>query len=162
MPSMKTLLSRLFRALPGPVTRFVVGRLNTRFNVSVAGVFFSADGRVLVLRHVFRRQYPWGLPAGFLKAGETPAQAIVREVKEETGLDVTVTRLLAFHALRGRHLEAIVVGRADAGQAIRPSAEIFEGTFVAPGNLPEGMMPSQAQWVRRALDSLSPSLVAEA
>jgi 8-oxo-dGTP diphosphatase len=157
----KALLSRLFRMLPSPFTRFVVGWLNARFNVSVAGVFFSADGRVLVLRHVFRRQYPWGLPAGFLKAGETPGEAIVREVREETGLEVTVTRLLSLHVLRPGHLEAIVMGRADAAQPIQPSAEIFEGAFVTPDNLPAGMMPSQGHWVGRALGSHTAAVIVD-
>lgn len=36
----------------------------------------------------------WCLPCGWMEAGETPSQAILREVKEETGLDVKVSRLV--------------------------------------------------------------------
>ncbi len=158
---MKALLARLFAAVPRPLMRAAVGALNARFNISVVGVFFAADGRVLILRHVFRRQYPWGLPAGFLKAGETPAEAAVREVKEETGLDVAVTGIIAVHPVRPRHMEVVVAGTAAAGQVIRPSHEIFEGAFVMPHALPVGMMPSQSDWVRRAAKP-APALITEA
>nr|WP_306302877.1 NUDIX domain-containing protein [Alicyclobacillus shizuokensis] len=36
----------------------------------------------------------WGLPAGAIELGETPAQAIVREAWEETGLQVVPTHLV--------------------------------------------------------------------
>ncbi len=158
---MKSIAAHLFRILPLALTRAVVGLANTRFNISVVGVFFDAAGRVLVLRHVFRKRHAWGLPAGFMMPGETPEAAAVREVKEETGLDVAVARVLAIHPVRPRHMEVVVVGTADARQTIRPSAEIFEGCFAAPDALPPDMMPSQAALVRRALP-VAPVLVSEA
>jgi ADP-ribose pyrophosphatase YjhB (NUDIX family) len=39
-------------------------------------------------------QGKWGLPAGFVDRGEDPADGAVREVAEETGLQVVVTKLL--------------------------------------------------------------------
>lgn len=154
--------ARLFRALPSPLTRWVVGFLNTRFNISVVGVILSADGRVLVLRHVFRRRHAWGLPAGFLAANETPEAAMVREALEETGLAVTVERIVAVHPVQPRHMEVVVIGRADAHQPIRPSAEIFEGGFYAPDALPDGMMPSHAGILRAALALRGPTLKTDA
>ena len=147
---MKALLAALFRAAPLPLARFVIGLFNTRFNISVVGVFFSPDGKVLILRHVFRRRYQWGLPAGFLNAGETPAEGAVREVKEEIGLEVEVTRVHAVQPVGPRHMEVVVVGTVAKDQAMRPNHEIFEGAFVAPDALPDGMMPSQAAMVRAA------------
>ena len=158
---MKALAARLFRAVPKPVTRWIVGRLSARFNISVVGVLVSADGRILVLRHVFRHRHPWGLPAGFLKAGETPEQGMIREAKEEAGLDVTVERTLAIRLLRPGHMEVVVAGRADTTQALRPSAEIFEGGFFPPDALPPDIMPSHVAWVRQALVR-APALSTEA
>ena len=126
----------------------------------MVGVFFDAAGRALVLRHVFRKRHPWSLPAGFLMAGETPEAGAVREVKEETGLDVAVTRILAVHPVRPRHMEVVVIGSVDARQTIRPNAENFEGCFVAPDALPADMIPSQAALVRRVLP-VGPVLVSD-
>ncbi len=38
------------------------------------------------------------MPAGFVQAGETADQAVVREVKEETGIDCEVTGLIGFRS----------------------------------------------------------------
>jgi ADP-ribose pyrophosphatase YjhB (NUDIX family) len=157
----KSVLARLFRAIPLPIARAIVGFLHARFNVTVAGVFFTPDGRVLILKHVFRHRHPWGLPAGFLDAGEVPEVAMAREVKEEIGLEVKVDRVFTVHLIRPRHMEVVVRGAVDPKQVLRPNHEIFEGAFVFPDALPADMMPSQAEIVRRAV-AASPSLRTEA
>jgi ADP-ribose pyrophosphatase YjhB (NUDIX family) len=61
----------------------------------------DGDGRYLVLR---RAKDPflgaWDLPGGFVEPGETPADAVRREIAEETGLDVELERLLGTYASR--------------------------------------------------------------
>ena len=52
------------------------------------------DGRILLLNQDTDAGRSWSLPGGKLEAGETLAQALVREMKEETGLDVLPGRLL--------------------------------------------------------------------
>lgn len=52
------------------------------------------DGRILLLNQDTGTGRSWSLPGGKLEAGETLAQALVREMKEETGLDVEPGRLL--------------------------------------------------------------------
>lgn len=59
----------------------------------VAAVIRDSEGRVLIERRADNGA--WGLPAGAVDPGETPAMAIVREVREETGLDVVPERILA-------------------------------------------------------------------
>ena len=52
------------------------------------------DGRILVVKQYVTEKRNWSLPGGRLVAGETIEQCLVREWKEETGLDVAVKELL--------------------------------------------------------------------
>jgi len=64
--------------------------------VCAGAVIRDGEGRLLLVR---RGRAPsaglWSVPGGRVEVGETPAQAAVREVREETGLDVKVGELLA-------------------------------------------------------------------
>jgi 8-oxo-dGTP diphosphatase len=68
----------------------------TRPEVCV-GAVVVADGRLLLVR---RAHEPgageWSVPGGRVEAGETLADAVVREVAEETGLDVVCGDLLGW------------------------------------------------------------------
>lgn len=56
--------------------------------LAAGGVILDERGQVLRIRENYgKRRY--GLPGGRVDAGETPEQAVVRDVREETGLDVT-------------------------------------------------------------------------
>jgi mutator protein MutT len=61
-----------------------------RLPISVKGVVIQR-GRVLVLRN---ERDEWELPGGRLDEGETPEEALVREIQEETGLSASVTSLV--------------------------------------------------------------------
>ncbi|MFC4737328.1 NUDIX hydrolase [Bacillus daqingensis] len=56
--------------------------------VDVAYVLLQKEGRVLLVHN--KKHDSWSLPGGGVEAGETLAQAAVREAKEETGLAVTL------------------------------------------------------------------------
>ena len=58
--------------------------------VGVGGVVF-ADGRVLLVKRRFEPLAGrWSLPGGALEVGETLAEGLAREMREETGLEVDV------------------------------------------------------------------------
>jgi ADP-ribose pyrophosphatase YjhB (NUDIX family) len=61
--------------------------------VRVTGVVIE-DGQILLLNQDADAGRSWSLPGGKLEDGETLAEALVREMKEETGLDVKPGRLL--------------------------------------------------------------------
>jgi 8-oxo-dGTP pyrophosphatase MutT (NUDIX family) len=60
-----------------------------------AAVLMRPDGRVLLLRRSMLHQTnpgQWCFVTGYVKAGEEPGQAAVREVAEELGLEVEIER----------------------------------------------------------------------
>ncbi|MDP9729495.1 mutator protein MutT [Alicyclobacillus tengchongensis] len=63
------------------------------FNPSVAAIIRNENGEILFQRSSQTSEI-WSLPAGAIELGETPAEAIRREVHEETGLHVLPDRLL--------------------------------------------------------------------
>lgn len=62
------------------------------FSPSVAAVIRDEDKHILFVQQA--GDTSWGLPAGAIELGETPAQAVVREAYEETGLNVNPKHLL--------------------------------------------------------------------
>jgi len=63
--------------------------------VHAGGCIFNEQGEVLLQRRGDCNM--WGFPGGALELGETPEMAAVREVKEETGLDVEVGKLIGVY-----------------------------------------------------------------
>jgi 8-oxo-dGTP pyrophosphatase MutT (NUDIX family) len=62
--------------------------------VGAVGVIFNSAGQVLLVEHVFRVYFPWGLPGGWVERGESPAETVKREVEEELGIKVEIKQLL--------------------------------------------------------------------
>ncbi len=73
---------------------------------------------------------PWLLAGGKPEKGESYEETVVREVKEETGLDVVVERLLGVYVFRFKHEEAFVDAVLVAfstrvvGGALKPGREV--------------------------------------
>lgn len=80
---------------PGPMTRegFRAG-LNAglpRTRAIAQGLIRDDQGRVLMCELVYKRY--WDLPGGVVDPGEAPAHAVVREIREELGVDATIREL---------------------------------------------------------------------
>lgn len=81
------LLLRTFRRLPAPVRRGLVRAGTPSFTVGAVAAI-EHESRLLFLRQPHRPG--WSLPGGLLERGEPPNAAVVREVREETGIDIEV------------------------------------------------------------------------
>jgi ADP-ribose pyrophosphatase YjhB (NUDIX family) len=60
---------------------------------SVSVLIIDESGRLLLVRHTGHDE-GWAVPGGAVDIGESPAQAAVREVREELGVDVRLRRLV--------------------------------------------------------------------
>lgn len=63
------------------------------FTVRVTGVLIEED-KILLVKQKVNDKRNWSLPGGKAERGETLEQALIREMKEETGLDVEINKLL--------------------------------------------------------------------
>lgn len=122
-----------------------------RQRIGVALVAFDDRGRVLMLRHVFHPYTPWGLPGGWLGRNEDPRDGVLRELKEETGLEATLEEPVDVAYSDGPpHVGVIYRGRIRPGD-LTLSPEILEAGWFRPDNLPGPLRPSVRRAIRRAM-----------
>lgn len=110
---------------------------------AVAAVIRDEQGRVLVLRTLCGE---WTLPAGQMDPGESPREALTREVREETGLTVVGMRLLDVYGgagwrttyANGDQVEGVVsVFACDViGEIVCDGIEIAEAHWLPGGEVP--------------------------
>jgi 8-oxo-dGTP diphosphatase len=151
---LKSLVARVWRGSPRFVKRAGVWLTQPRFAVTAGAVVSDERGRVLLLRHVLRRGSGWGVPGGFLTAGEQPEEAVRRELREETGLELERVELAFVRALEGvRQVEIIFRGRlrAAALEGLEKSFEIDRAEWFARDALPRGLSADQRRLIERAL-----------
>lgn len=117
---------------------------------SAALVVENTRGQVLLIRSW---RYPiqqegWEIPAGSVDCGEDPAAAAIREVKEETGLDVNHLVLLCqFYPSNGMSDQKVYVyeGKAEESEFILDEREIEEARWFAPEVLHQMLNSGQIQ-----------------
>jgi ADP-ribose pyrophosphatase YjhB (NUDIX family) len=156
---MKRLLLWLWKVLPfgrRPQT-VALWLLNRKFIVGVIGVVVDGSGRVLLLKHYYRNEYPWGLPSGWVKRGEQPGEAMRRELREEVGLEAKVVSVLETRADPSLpRLDITFLLRA-GGPASGPrplDVEITDAGFFRPGEFPGELPDPQPELVRKGLAQL--------
>jgi ADP-ribose pyrophosphatase YjhB (NUDIX family) len=126
-------------------------RIVFREHKVAAGVIVEREGRILLVRRRLNpRRGKWSFPAGFVDFDEAPAQAAMRECREETGLEVEIIDLLDVIAEGGYgNADMVIVYRARtvAGQ-LRAADDVDRVAFFAPEELP----PLAFRATREAID----------
>lgn len=89
MASLPRPVMRLFRALPERVRQRAVRAASPSYTLGAQARIIRDDGRILLVKAAYR--WHWGMPGGLMDAGEAPADAVVRETLEETGLAIVLT-----------------------------------------------------------------------
>ena len=129
---------------------------SAQFRIAVYAIIF-ADRRVLLaLRHNIDW---WNLPGGGMELGETVDEAMRREVREETGLEVEVERLVGVYS-KPQKQEVVLTFRCRAvGGVLSETEESRECRYFAPDALPVNILPKHRQRVEDALLNLPHAVI---
>lgn len=102
----------------------------------VAALVFIQQGETLLLvKQDYGLGY-WSLPGGVMEAGESIDQAAMREVKEETGLEIRLGRLIGVYSMAGEGALALTFEGSVAGGELRADGEICQAEYFPMDRLP--------------------------
>ena len=106
----------------------------------------------------------WCLPGGHVENGESAAQAAVREVREETGLEVELTSLVGIYFRSAGWVEGsmhvISFAARPVGGTLHPQpGEVLEARYFHADTLPKPLFWGQRQRIRDALSGVAGSRV---
>ena len=127
---------------------------------AVAAIVTNGDARLLLQRRSDNGL--WAVPGGAVELGESVSAALVREVREETGLTVAIARLVGVYSdptlqvvryADGNVVHYIITLFACRilGGTLRTCAESLALQFVDPGRLPGAMVAMHRMLVQDAL-----------
>ena len=150
---LKRTLAALWRRAPKLARRMGVLLTESRFTVTVGAVVIDSRNRVLLLHHRFRPGSGWGIPGGFMRAGEQPEEAARRELREEIDLDVEVAGVAFVRTLQKYRQVEIIFRCVPKGIPLPQGFEINRAEWFDLNSLPDGLSDDQRGLIRRALDS---------
>jgi len=125
---------------------------------SVSAIILDEAGRVLLQRA--SEDGKWYVIGGSMEPGEQPADTVVREVKEETGLDVEPVRITGVYATetvtyanghRCEYVATVFLCRMIGGTLCVADEESLEFGYFDPAELPE-LRPDHRRRIADALD----------
>jgi 8-oxo-dGTP diphosphatase len=120
-----------------------------------ANVAVIHDGKILLTkREDFR---VWCLPSGGVEEGESVAEAAIRETKEETGLDVELTRLVGIYSRLGGlpDVHAVLYAAKPIGGELRTQpGETTEVAYFDPEHLPEEISFGHVKRIKDAINDV--------
>jgi ADP-ribose pyrophosphatase YjhB (NUDIX family) len=146
------LLGAIWRRTPRTLRRWTVRFSQPRFAVTAGAIITDGSGRVLLLKHRFRPGSGWGMPGGFMEAGEQPEEALRRELREEVGLELEKLKIFTVRAFKRPGQVEIVFTAEASGVPDQLSFEIQKATWFRLGELPKELPEDQVQLIKCVLN----------
>lgn len=116
----------------------------------VLAAVIQYQDRILLARNAAWTNKMYALITGFMEAGETPAEGVAREVKEETNLDVRELNLIGVYDFQ-RMNQVIIAYHAVAEGEVRLSPELVDWRLFEYEKVrcwPAGTGRALADWLR--------------
>jgi 8-oxo-dGTP diphosphatase len=124
---------------------------------------FPPDKVLLIKRRTLPFKGYWALPGGRVDPGESVEQTIVREVKEETGLDVIVVRKIGDYHEQGvqegeeyDYYPACFLVKTLGGEIKKQESEIEEIKLFSLNQTPEPLAFEHSQMIKDFVASKKP------
>jgi ADP-ribose pyrophosphatase YjhB (NUDIX family) len=131
---------------------------------ATAVIVFPGKRILLVKRATVPFKGYWALPGGRCEPGESPEEAVVREVKEETGLDIVVTGKIGEYIERGvkdgveyEYSPTCFSAKPIGGNLKKQDSEIVELKLFSREDLPETLAFEHARMLKDYFSRVSNS-----
>lgn len=110
----------------------------------MGGFIFSADGKILLGKNrkggVYEGSYV--VPGGGVDEGETKEQALVREMLEETSIDITRGKITEINLAKGEHEKTL----RETGERVLVKMTFYDYQIVLPNNTDEIIVKAEDDW----------------
>jgi len=136
----KRFLLWLWREIPFPFAlRYLfLWLVNQKFLVGVDALILNDQQEVLLFKHSYRKDIPWGLPGGWLKKGEDPIEAVEREILEESGFRVKMIKpLVVDGSEKYSRVDIVYLGELISETQFVPSDEVEKAGFFPLDEMPK-------------------------
>jgi 8-oxo-dGTP diphosphatase len=98
-------------------------------------VIIKGNKVLMVRQYVQRGDIVWNFPGGGIEKGETPEEACIREVREETGFEVRIISKMHFEEEKYTYRAEIISGTMGIDKSIKDNEDIIEIAWIPLSDL---------------------------